>query len=81
MRKFIINMLYEIASAACQLADALAPSNDEVWRERRWKQFDADKAKSWDGPPMVDMRDCDCDMGVGSNPHCLVHGTTDARRN
>jgi hypothetical protein len=47
-------VLYEIASAITQFADAITPTSDEVWRERRWRQYDGDLAKTVDGPPLVD---------------------------
>ena len=78
LRKAVVGILYEIASAACQLADSLSPSTDEIWRERRWREYRRDRAKFHDGLPLVDVHllsDCDCDMGVGSNPRCLVHGS------
>ena len=40
-RKLFVNVLYDVASALCNAADKLTPANDEIWRDRRWKQWDA----------------------------------------
>lgn len=53
LRKIASDVLYEIASAITQFADAITPSSDEVWRERRWRQYGRDVAKAVDGPPIT----------------------------
>lgn len=40
IRKFIVNRIYDLASALCNLADALAGAEDEIWRERMWTTYE-----------------------------------------
>lgn len=51
-RRFAVNSLYGMASALCQLADWLAPTTDDIWRDRQWKRWGKDFAKRLDGPPL-----------------------------
>lgn len=39
-RRVLINGLYTVANCCCLLADALSPTADDIWRDRRWRQWD-----------------------------------------
>lgn len=39
IRELASRVLYAVAEATQALADNLSPVSDEVWRDRRWKQF------------------------------------------
>jgi hypothetical protein len=56
VRKLIVNLLYDWAGAFCHVADALSPSSDDIWRDRRWREWRTDKGKAFDGPPLADRR-------------------------
>jgi hypothetical protein len=68
LRKLTVNLLYSWASMCCHVADALSPSSDDIWRDRRWRHYSMDRAKAYDGPPMAEI-------------DCAAWGITDACRN
>jgi hypothetical protein len=39
LRRLVINALYDWAKAITYVADALAPPCDNVWRQRRYRQY------------------------------------------
>jgi hypothetical protein len=40
IRKIICNLLYDYAKLLSHIADAMAPMNDQIWRDRAWRQWD-----------------------------------------
>lgn len=43
IRKLIVNTLYDFAKLITYAADALAPSCDNIWRERAWQRWDSQR--------------------------------------
>jgi hypothetical protein len=43
IRKLVVNMLYDWAALITHVADTLCPMNDEIWRERVWRQWDCQR--------------------------------------
>ena len=39
LRKAVVRVLYATGEACFLVADQLSPATDQVWRDRRWKQF------------------------------------------
>jgi hypothetical protein len=45
IRELASRVLYVIAEAAMAMGDNLSPASDEVWRDRRWKQYLRNEAR------------------------------------
>jgi hypothetical protein len=45
IRKVVIGALYTVANWLCLAADQVADMPDDIWRDRRWKQWDDTRRK------------------------------------
>jgi hypothetical protein len=39
IRNLLVRVLYTVGETCFLVADQLSPATDEVWRDRRWKQY------------------------------------------